>query len=584
MYFHTIRSEVEARELNSKLPALISLDVETTGLDPHTDKIISAQIAVSESEAYYIPAKYLYLLNRLFQCVAFLHNFKFDYKFLTAAHVPVPITFRDTLLLHHLIDENSEHGLDFLVRSFYNDNYKEKFWQKYQSIEEASEDDLLEYSCKDVIYTYRLGKMFISKLYNKRNLIDHVHRLAYALYLTEREGLDIDWNRLDALKTEYQLKSQLLQIQLRESVWGECAGWELAEWQKELGKRKTDRGKANVAKPIFNFESNKQLGELLYDVLGLPEKTGKTGNRTVDDAALTDLEGKHPVITFIREFRQCQKILSTYIDGLITKKIGNRLYPEFVVTGTVTGRISHKNPNMGNWPRDASIRQALVPKDGHKLIDADYGQIEIALAAHFSKDPVLINIVKTGQSMHDNTAKAVNLKRQDAKTLNFAVIYGAQEYKISKTLGTSLELARDILDRLWKTYTGLKRIIDECHRKVDRGEPIVNLFGRERRFGTRFESHWDRERAKRQAFNALVQGTAADLCNRSFYLMSERLRANGHGRALFTVHDEIICEVKQEYAEEEAKALTDIMVKCGQELELLVPLTAECKILDCWSK
>lgn len=586
MQFYRITSSQQAKDLNNKLPPIISLDCETTGLNPRKDKLLSVQIAVSESEAYFIPAQFLPLLTNIANCgLLILHNFKFDYNVLYNNGLDLTDRqFIDTLLMHHLIDENSEHSLDFLVTSIYQDNYKDVFWTKYQDMSEASDEDMLEYSCKDAIYTYRLGRMFFDKLKDKRSLVDHVHRLAKSLYLTERDGILLDWAKVEELKVEYTDKIVKLKDEMRSKMHVECSLWEMSEWKKELDKRKTERGKNGVSKPTFNFDSNKQLGELLYDLVGLPIQRNKEGNRTVDDAALAELEPKHTFIPLVREYRGAQKILSTYLQGLLDRKEDNLIYPSFNINGTVTGRISHKDPNMGNWPRDATIRQVLIPPPGYKLISADYSQIEICLAAHFSKDPILIELIKSGQSMHDYTAKVTGLTRQEAKTTNFLRIYGGTEYKLSKTLGCTIERAKVILEIVDKSYVGLRSAIDECHSKVDKGEPIVNPFGRERRFGTTFESRWDRERAKRQAFNALVQGTGADITNRSFYLMSEKLRTLNNGRALFTVHDEDLIIAREDVAEQTALLLQETMIKCGQELGLLVPLTVDCKILDRWTK
>lgn len=588
MQFTHITTREAAADLNRRLPDIIALDTETTGLNPRTDKLLSFSIATSDNEAYHIPAEFLPHIN-LNRKLLFLHNFKFDYNVLYNNGVNLIDTpCVDSMLMHHLIDENAEHGLDALVQAVYSDNYKELFWQRYQTIEEASPEDLLEYTCKDVIYTYRLCKLFLDKLKDKRGLIDHVHRLAKALYKTERDGILIDWVKLEHMKADYTARIADKRLNMRTSVETECNLWELAEWKKELDKRKTERGKNGVAKPQFSFDSNKQLGELLYDMLGLPEQKKKNQKkqltRTVDDAALAALGNAHSILPEIREYRGLQKMLSTYIEGLVERREGQSIYPSFNVNGTVTGRISHSDPNMGNWPRESEIRHVLVPRPGYKFIDADYSQIEICLAAHFSKDPILIELVKAGKSMHDYTAKEVGIERQVAKMVNFLTIYGGSEYKLSNELKISIERAKEILERLWIAYKGLKSAIDQCHRLVDTGKPIINPFGRMRRFGTQFESRWDKERARRQAFNALIQGTAADLCNRSFYLMSERLAGNGAGRALFTVHDEIICEVKAEVAEQEAKALQEIMINCGRELELLVPLSTECKVLEHWEK
>lgn len=250
-----------------------------------------------------------------------------------------------------------------------------------------------------------------------------------------------------------------------------------------------------------------------------------------------------------------------------------RIYPSFNVCGTATGRISHSNPNMGNLPSSCGIRGIFIPDPGFVFVSADFSQLEVCISAHFTRDANLLKIVNEGASMHDITAAGLNIKRELAKTLNFAMGYGCSHFKVAKTLGVSAAEGKKAYDKYWETYSGQKRVMDECSRKVDSGEPIVNPFGRRRRFEVKKRPGWDS--AYRQAWNALVQGTGSDLTSRALYLADEKLRESGIGRALFSVHDEIICQAKKEFSNEAERVLIDTMEFVGHEIGLTVCLKAQ---------
>lgn len=557
-----------------QLPAELAIDTETTGLDPHTDSLVSIQISDGERVLHIDPILAPFL--RLYDKVLVFHNFTFDMLFLH--HYPNMfngVFVVDTTILAHLIDENQEKSLDSLIQSNYNDNYKEIFWSKYKTYEEAPEQEKLEYSCKDAYYTYHLYKRFWNNLLSRIKLVEHVHRTAWALYETTRDGLLIDLDYITKLGGDLKDKIETLKRDIRSTVIDEVRVWEIKEWGIQITKRKSHKGKLNTPKPTFNISSNKQVGELLYDILELPEQLNKAKKRTVDDAALEAIQDSHPIIPLIRTLRESEKIYGTYVEGILDRAKGNKITPSFNVNGTVTGRISHSNPNMGNMPKEGGIREMFISSPNHKLISADYSQLEIVLAAHFSEDPIMIDTIKEGRSLHDLTASALGCERHLAKILNFAVMYGASEYKIRDIFKCSSQDAKDIITKFFETYKGLKRVIDMCHKCVEDGEPIQTPFGRLRHFPKEFENFWDKERAKRQSFNFLIQSTGGDITNRAFYLMSDSMKQKNTGRALFTVHDEIIVECKDGVLQEVSVELKETMQGVGKDIELRLDLSAE---------
>ncbi len=596
MRFEKIKDKAELSRLiehHNAASDFCALDLETTDLDPFKAKIVDIQMSgYDENHVVVLPPEYLPALRDL-ECIQVWHNFKYDWNVAYKHGVDLRgKPMRDTMLLHHLFDENLDHGLDDIIQSHYGDAYKELFWARYKSYESAPEADRINYACKDVYYTGLLYRYLCDQLQAgnvPESLIEHVHQLARCLFDTEITGIRIDVDYLTNLGVQLKANMGTLIPEMRALVNPEVESVELDLWSQEIEAAYTPKGKKwkTLPRPEFNWASQRQLCSLFYDKLELPvQKNKKTRSVTVDDQALETLESKHPVVAKLRELRGHQKIYGSFIEGTLERMVDSRIYPSFNINGTVTGRISSSNPNLQQLPRTGGVRGIYIPDGDKVIIGADFGQLEIMLAAHFSQDPVLLELIRSGASMHDKTAeelKSFGVNRQGAKSINFGILYGAMEYKISQIVGCSMEEAKAVLERFWSVYKGLKDVIYECHSKVDKGEPIVSPFGRRRRFPKHFDNQRTKEAAKRQAFNSLVQGTGADITNRAFYLVSQRLKETGRGRGLFVVHDEILIEVEREYASEEAQVLVNTMVGVGREIGLIVDLTAECSgPMDRW--
>jgi DNA polymerase I-like protein with 3'-5' exonuclease and polymerase domains len=366
--------------LESILPreGYLVLDVETTGLDWKSDTILSLQVKeLFSDDCYYCEGDSYLGLSSLSKDVKIIaQNFKFDFHFLLKAGVDLTKhKFRDTSLLHNLIDENKSHKLEDMVKEFYNYSYKEEFWSKYKSFNEAPIAEGMDYACKDVYYT---GRLFIDinerlkRLRIPAKLINHVHALALHLFKFEHSGIKLDLKYLDNLGCELRLKVNALDKQIREMCALEIEVIELELYSKILDKYKTDRGRLNAKKPTFNIDSVPQLNELLYDKLGLPEQLNDKRKVTTDDAALAKLEGSHEVIKPLREYREYNKIYTSFIEGTLEKMHEGRIYPSFNVNGTVTGRLSSSTPNLQQLPSSHNIRGMFVPNEGKYLLSADY--------------------------------------------------------------------------------------------------------------------------------------------------------------------------------------------------------------------
>lgn len=558
----------------------VAFDIETTGLT-RTDKIISAAVTgpTANDVAFFGPEMLHELLSAPSGLIYVFHNAPFDLRHLAWAGVSLATKFlyRDTLILSHLLDENGEHGLGSLVKRYFNDNYKEEFWGKYKNFEAAPKEEGKAYNAKDVHYTLRLYRDLLTGLESDgvpESLSDHVHSLQRALLDTEIQGIAVDRDYLMHKGVDLKTRIEELRPRMQSLVSDAISIIECDDWVKEIEKRKTPKGRAGVSRPVFSFDSAKQLQALLYGVLALPEQRNeKTKAVSTDYDSLEKIKDLHPVIPLILEYREAQKIYGTYIEGTLERMVEGRIYPSFNVAGTATGRISHSNPNMGNMPRDGGIRGMFVPDARHVFISADFSQLEVCLSAHFTRDSNLLRIINEGVSQHDITAASLAIPRGLAKTVNFGMAYGCSHFKVAKVLGVSNEKGKEAYDKYWETYSGQKRVMDECAGKVDSGDPIISPFGRRRRFEVRTRKSWDS--AYRQAWNALVQGTGSDCTSRAFYRTDDILRAKNIGRALFTIHDEILCQVKKEHWEEAQKILVNTMQSVGNEIALTIQLKAE---------
>lgn len=576
----------------------VVLDTETTELNPRRCKIVDVQMSGREPESVVMfPGEFAGALKALKPTHVGQNWIKYDWQALFHNGVDVRNeNVRDTMLMHHLVDESASHSLDDWVQENYADDYKEKFWATYKSYQEAPLEARVEYACKDVVYTDRFYAWLRKSLSAQAipgSLVEHVHSLARALVETEIHGIRVDVPYTVEMGAALKQDIERTQLELRRLAGYPAEIVELKMWAEEINKLykpgPRSRKWQTVSKPLFNWGSGQQVRRLLYGELGLPVQIGeKTKNPTVDDKALETLGDAHPVLPELRKLRKYTKMHGAFIEGILGVVEADRIYPSFSVNGTVTGRISHSVPNMAQMPAKGEwckIRGIFVPSPGHKLLTCDYGMLEVVVAAHFSQDKNLLRIIHEGASKHDITADALGISRTAAKTVNFACQYGAGARKLAAVLGVSNAEGQVAFDRYWASYSGERAVIDACRRSVDNGEPIRTPFGRLRHFPVNFSQKWEREAAYRQAYSALIQGTGADLTSRSFVLISRHLQRESWGRGLFTVHDEVVVEIEEDRVAETQTLLKDVMIAVGKEINLTVPLTVDCgEPLERWTK
>lgn len=584
MQFKRAETVEEVKAFLAANPAL-ALDTETTGLNPRKDRLLDFVLA-NDREAILCDVR---LATGLIGAINtfIMHNSKFDLAVLS--HNGIDLSQNqiwDTLLMDHLRNESDPHGLDHIIQTRWQDPYKEQFWAKYDNYEQAAAQDQLEYACKDAIYTYRLWEALKIELAADdvpSNLITHVHEFSKALLDTELKGIAVDLDYLETQRAALAEQMVTLHAKMREMAGGYVEALELEYWAEQINLRSSPKGKANVPKPVFNFSSTKQLSDLLYTKLKLPAQINKAKKLTVDDAALEKLAYKHPLPAIVRDYRNVSKVQGSFIDGTLKLQEGGRIYPLFKVTGTVTGRISSESPNMQQLPREGGVRGIYVADQGRSIITADYGSLEVVVAAHFSQDKNLLKIVLEGASKHDITAAALGIERHQAKVLNFAMQYQCSPSKVSEILGVSHKEAQHVHNKYWETYSGERAVIETCKDRIRSGLPIVTPWGRKRRFPRTFEQKWHMEAAFRQGYSALIQGTGADITNYAYYKYAQAVKSIG--RALFPVHDEIVAEIDDAHVEAGQALLKSVMEEAPKRIALSVPLKAELgKAAKRWEK
>ena len=345
----------------------------------------------------------------------------------------------------------------------------------------------------------------------------------------------------------------------------------------------------------FNINSTKQLGELLFEKLGLPTlKKTKTGYSTNADV-LEKLKHKHPIIPAIMDYRMLTKLKSTYAEGLM-KTIGEdgRIHTTFQNLITATGRLSSTEPNLQNIPvrtdLGAEIRKMFIPKEGFVLVDADYSQIELRVLAHIADDEAMLNAFRSGMDIHTATASQVfgvpaeqvtALQRRHAKAVNFGIVYGISEFSLAEDIGVSRYEAKAYIDSYLANYRGVKSYMKQVVEDATRTGYTQTLYGRRRSIpelkSTNFNIH---QGAVRIALNTPIQGTAADLIKLAMLKVDEALRKHyPEARLLLQVHDELIVECPAELAQPVAELISREMEKVAQ---LKVPLLAEAKWGNSW--
>ncbi len=542
---------------------IISLDTEYSELNVRKADLLSISIGTACNEFLFKPDdldKVRELTDKAEMIL--VQNGQVDYEILKKNGLILDRSkFIDVMLLDHLIDENRGHSLGEMALLHFQDNYKAEFWGKYDSFQEAPEDEANEYEKKDVRYTFDLGMKFLGLLKHRMKIVEHVHKLHWVLCDVESEGIRIDVPLLEKTNVEMSEQINALLPKLRGDFRDYCEAWEYQEWAKEIDKRVTDKGKSGVAKPVFSFTSDKQVGTLLYgkDFLGIqPTKKTKKGTPSTDYDTLEQISKTHPEIQSIVEYKGTKAVYNTFVKGMLERIEDGKVHPHWSCNGTTTGRLSSSNPNFQNMPQEGVVRNFILPDPGCQIIGADYSSLEVLIELNLTNDPSLMKIFQENISKHDVTAEGVGMSRKDAKTLNFLCQYGGGVWKIQDTFKVSETAAQEIFDKYWITYAGVMDYKKKVFKELIDTNQVVNCFGRIRHF-TPPKNKWEKESQQRQAYSHMVQGPGAEMTNYSTYMIADYFKKNNLGRFMLNIHDEIVCSVKKDLVEEGKSAIINIM-------------------------
>lgn len=584
----------DVKELNTILNSLnadtiVAFDTETTGLDYYNDSLVGFSFCFNSEEAYYVPIAHFYLgvteqisssdaakaIKKIFASRVVGHNIKFDLHFVTRFLNDYKLDiFADSMILAWLINPEHAISLDKLADKYLNHTmvaFKDTV-KKGESFASVELEDACMYAAEDAYITLRLYHLFVEKLslQNAAHLIKEAQEVEFPFIKTllkmEQEGIALNGSFLEKFLVE-----------VKES---------LAELTKKI---------YSLAGCEFNINSTQQLGVVLFENLGLSSgKKTKTGHST-NEQVLSSLKDAHEIIPYLLEYREVYKLYSTYIEPLLKlsrEDKESRIHTSFVQTGTATGRLSSKNPNLQNIPTrtklGTKIREAFVAPKGKKLIGIDYSQIELRLLAHFTNDIVLVDAFKSDKDIHRQTAVALfgeeeaDAKRNIAKTVNFGLLYGMGQKKLSETLGITTKEAKEIIDKYFNSFPTVRAYFRSIVDNSKEFGYVETLLGRRRYFDYENAAPMFRAAYERESVNSVFQGSASDLIKLSMNKIHRVIEDEGlNAKMLLQIHDELIFEVNEDEAEVLGNRFKEIMQSI---MELNIPLKASMNIGNNWSE
>ena len=573
-----------------------AFDTETTSVNVMDAELVGISFAIDNHEAWYVPIpvdqvkarEIVDMLRPILENEAvekIAQNAKFDYSMLKRYGVEVSDPLFDTMIAHYLLQPEMQHNMDYLSEVYLkyrpiptsdliNTKAKKSSEslfdfdeeEKPQTMREVPVDKVMQYCCEDSDVTLQLYKVFKNELKKEK-----LEKLFYEIEMPlvkvladmELTGVRID---VAALKESEGILNQEL---------------------KNIEARITE-----LAGHPFNPLSPKAVGTVLFDEMKLDPKAKKTksGQYTTSEEVLQKLRDKSPIIDEILNYRGVKKLLSTYIEALpqeINHRTG-RIHAQFNQTVTATGRLSSSNPNLQNIPiRDElgrELRKAFIPDEGEVFFSADYSQIELRLMAHLSQDPNMTEAFLSGEDIHTATAAKIyhlpvgevtKLQRTKAKTANFGIIYGISVFGLASRLNIPRSEAKQLIDGYFVTYPKVQEYMNKSIEVAREKGYVETLFGRKRVLADISSANATvRGYAERNAINAPIQGTAADIIKIAMVRIARRIRKEKlNAKLLIQVHDELNFSVPQNELE---KLQALVLEEMAGAVKLRVPLIADC--------
>ncbi len=583
--YQLVDSQEKMEDLAQKLLAqnFFSLDTETTGVDPITAELVGMSFSFAENQAFYVPVpanreealKIVNIFKPAFENPDSLkigQNIKYDLNVLARYGVTLQGKMFDTMIAHYVLQPELRHGMDYLAEVYLNyetikiEELIGPKGKKQGNMRDLSPVEVYKYACEDADVTLKLKHVLEKELVKNevKELFEEIEMpLVPVLAYMERTGVRIDPEALKETSRHFTARMN----QIEKEVY-QLAGME------------------------FNIASPKQVGEVLFDRLKIVEKAKKTktGQYVTSEEVLESLKGKHEIVEKILEHRGLKKLLGTYIDALpqLINPATGRIHTSFNQTVTATGRLSSSNPNLQNIPirneDGKEIRKAFIPDEGCEFFSADYSQIELRIMAHLSGDPHMIEAFQKGQDIHAATAaKIYKVKLEDvtreerskAKTANFGIIYGISVFGLAERLNVDRKEAKELIDGYFENYPRVKAYMDESIRLAREKGYIETIFKRKRYLpDINSKNAVVRGYAERNAINAPIQGSAADIIKVAMIRIYHRFQEEGiRSKMILQVHDELNFSV---LPEEKEKVQQIVISEMEAAYKMKAPLRADC--------
>lgn len=530
----------------------VCFDTETTSVDANLASLVGMSFSWKTGEAYYIPipenekaaAFILADFKPFFESEEYVkigHNLKYDNTVLHWAEIDVKGPFFDTMLAHYLIQPDLKHGMDFLSETYLGyspisiETLIGKKGKNQKTMRDVPVEDVVQYACEDADITFQLYSLFKPKMEKDPELKALFYNIEMPLMPVlakmESSGVNIDKEALEVISKELESDS--------------------AKLEKEIYE---------LAGHSFNIGSPKQLGIILFEEMEIatkPKKT-KSGQYATNEETLLKYESEHEIVAKILEYRQVNKLKSTYVDALpaLINPKDDRIHTTYMQAVAATGRLSSQNPNLQNIPirteRGKLVRKAFIPSDEkHIILAADYSQIELRLIAELSGDEAMLSAFDDGEDIHAATAAKVfdvplsevtREMRSKAKVVNFGIIYGISAFGLSQRIQTSRKEAAELIENYFSKYPGIKQFMDDSIARAKEHGYVETVMKR-RRYLKDINSGNAVVRgfAERNAINAPIQGSAADMIKMAMIKIDAAFqKKNIKSKMILQVHDELV--------------------------------------------
>ena len=582
--YKLVENEEEMRRLCEffRTKEILSLDTETTSTSAIDAELVGLSFSVAPHEAFYVPVsanreealRIVNIFKTLYEDPKILkvgQNIKYDLEVLRNYNIHLAGPMWDTMIAHYLIQPELRHNMDFMAetllsyRTVHIDELIGPKGKKQRSMRELSPQEVYEYACEDADITLQL-----------KNKLEPM--------LKER----------DCEQLFYEMEMPLMPVLAEMEMNGVCLDTDsLKQTSKDLTERMNEIEARiyELAGEQFNISSPKQVGDILFGkmkIIEKPKKT-KTGQFVTSEEVLTQLQGKHEIVADILSFRGLKKLLSTYVDNLpslINPRTGH-IHTSFNQCVTATGRLSSSDPNLQNIPvrgeDGKEIRKAFVPEPGCMFFSADYSQIELRVMAHLSGDENMIRVFSEGKDLHAATAATIYKKniadvtrdeRTKSKRANFGIIYGITVFGLAERLDISRDEAKQLIDGFFETFPQVHDYMERAKQEARRQGYVPTLFGRRRYLpDINSQNATVRGFAERNAINAPIQGTAADIIKVAMIRIHERFKQEGiRSKMILQVHDELNFSV---LPEEKERVEAIVLEEMQHAYDLHVPLVAD---------